>query len=228
MEVMRTDSPTIQFAVYAQRPDDEFDPFATPQPSATMNVDSSPLSSMTNSSPDVRKKGRLAVSQDAPLRSRLKTLQSRWIDGRRLIETGGVEGRRDGLGGMKLLGGMACGAARKRAAEGSSDCGLDGGRVAQPTQLIHTPWSYDAATKRQTAIAEGKIKLTEQGTLCEEETLDSKGLKEKKRKKVEQPRGDIADDVEDDMKEDTSKYINWTTNDGKMNEKTPDENIVLW
>ncbi|KAF8799038.1 hypothetical protein BYT27DRAFT_7264560 [Phlegmacium glaucopus] len=50
MEVMRTDSPTIQFAAYAQRPDDESNPFATPQPSATMSVDSSPLSSITNSS----------------------------------------------------------------------------------------------------------------------------------------------------------------------------------
>ena len=66
---MRIDSPTTQFAAYR-----ESDPFATPHPSATMSVDSgmsSPLSSIMNNIPGLRNK----ISQEAALRSRLKTLQ---------------------------------------------------------------------------------------------------------------------------------------------------------
>ena len=66
MELMSIDSPTTQFAAYAPCPDDS-DPFATPQPSATMSVDSSPMSSITNNY-----SGKCSVSA---LRSRLKTLQ---------------------------------------------------------------------------------------------------------------------------------------------------------
>jgi hypothetical protein len=65
---MRIDSPTTQFAAYR-----ESDPFATPHPSATMNVDSgmsSPLSSIMNKIGSTNK-----ISQEAALRSRLKTLQ---------------------------------------------------------------------------------------------------------------------------------------------------------
>ncbi|KAF8803328.1 hypothetical protein BYT27DRAFT_7195931 [Phlegmacium glaucopus] len=74
-EAMIIDSPTIQFAVYAPCPDDSDDPFATPQASATMSVDSSPLSSITNSSILDSRKKRLSLSQEAALRSQLKTLQ---------------------------------------------------------------------------------------------------------------------------------------------------------
>ena len=75
VEMMRIDSPTTQFAAYTPCRD-ESDPFATPEPSATMNVDSgSPLSSITNSSPNSKKERRFAASQEAALRSRLKTLQ---------------------------------------------------------------------------------------------------------------------------------------------------------
>lgn len=65
-EMMDIDSPATQFAAYRE----DSDPFATPQPSATMSVDNgspSPLSAVTNRM--------FEVSQEAALRSRLKTLQ---------------------------------------------------------------------------------------------------------------------------------------------------------